>query len=45
MGTAVKADITATFALPKTGLYQYPGREYAGSIRVVDIGHAELAPG
>ena len=38
MGTAVKADITATFALPKVGLYQYPGREYAGRIEVVDIG-------
>ncbi|MEE9542306.1 MAG: NAD(P)H-hydrate dehydratase, partial [Thermodesulfobacteriota bacterium] len=38
MGTAVRADITATFALPKLGLYQYPGREYAGRIEVVDIG-------
>jgi NAD(P)H-hydrate epimerase len=38
MGTAVKADITATMALPKLGLYQYPGREYAGIIEVVDIG-------
>ncbi len=38
MGSAVRADITATFALPKIGLYQYPGRKYAGRIEVVDIG-------
>ena len=38
MGTAVSADITATMALPKLGLYQYPGREYAGRIEVIDIG-------
>lgn len=35
---AVKAEKTVTFSLPKPGLYQYPGREYAGNIIVADIG-------
>ena len=38
MGSGVRADITVTLALPKIGLYQYPGRSYAGRIEVVDIG-------
>jgi NAD(P)H-hydrate epimerase len=38
MGTAVSADITVTMALAKLGLYQYPGREYAGRVEVIDIG-------
>lgn len=38
LGCAVKADITATMALPKLGLYLYPGRSYAGLIEVIDIG-------
>ncbi len=38
LGTAVKAAITATMALPKLGLYIYPGRSYAGEIEVADIG-------
>ncbi len=37
-GCAVKADVTATMAMPKTGLCQYPGRSYAGRVEVVDIG-------
>ena len=38
LGEAVRADITVTFALPKLGLYTYPGRGYCGDIRVADIG-------
>jgi len=38
LGEAVRADVTVTFALPKIGLYTYPGRAYCGDIRVADIG-------
>jgi len=38
MGTAVKADLTATLAVPKKGLYLGEGPKYSGEIRVVDIG-------
>jgi NAD(P)H-hydrate epimerase len=38
MGTAVMADITVTMALPKTGALFYPGKEFTGSLEVVDIG-------
>ncbi len=38
LGTAVKAGITATMAIPKIGLYLYPGRGYSGKIEIVDIG-------
>jgi ADP-dependent NAD(P)H-hydrate dehydratase / NAD(P)H-hydrate epimerase len=38
LGTAVRADITATMAMPKIGLYTYPGRDYSGRIEIVDIG-------
>ena len=37
-GIAVKAQCTATFGLPKRGLYIYPGAEYAGIIECLDIG-------
>ncbi len=37
-GEAVKADYTVTFAYPKRGLYLYPGMDYAGRIKIVDIG-------
>lgn len=37
-GVAVEACETVTFSLPKPGLWQYPGRAYAGNITVVDIG-------
>jgi ADP-dependent NAD(P)H-hydrate dehydratase / NAD(P)H-hydrate epimerase len=37
-GVCVKADFTVTFALPKIGLYTYPGAAYAGKIVVVEIG-------
>ncbi|MBI5886710.1 MAG: NAD(P)H-hydrate dehydratase [Deltaproteobacteria bacterium] len=38
MGAAIKASLTVTMAMPKPGLYLYPGREYAGRVEVVDIG-------
>lgn len=38
MGTAMKADRTVTFGYYKSGLLIYPGRMYAGSVRVSDIG-------
>lgn len=37
LGNAVKAQVTVTMVLPKTGLYLYPGRELAGRIKVADI--------
>lgn len=37
-GTAVKADHTITFSLPKQGLLLYPGASYAGDVTVADIG-------
>ncbi|MEV7072945.1 NAD(P)H-hydrate dehydratase [Streptomyces sp. NPDC091972] len=46
-GAAVRADLTVTFGTHKPGLLIDPAREYAGSVRLVDIGlslppHAEL---
>jgi len=38
LGCAVRAGVTATMALPKIGLYTYPGRSYAGRVEIVDIG-------
>jgi NAD(P)H-hydrate epimerase len=38
LGCAVRADITVTMALPKLGLYLYPGRGLAGAVEVADIG-------
>jgi len=38
LGVAVKADITVTFALPKRGLLVFPGAEYAGILKIGDIG-------
>ena len=35
---AVEADVTVTMALPKPGLYLYPGARYAGQIVTADIG-------
>ena len=38
MGSAVRADLTVTMALPKRGLVLYPGASHAGKMRVADIG-------
>jgi NAD(P)H-hydrate epimerase len=38
MGSAVKADLTVTMALLKRGLVLHPGAQYAGTLRVADIG-------
>ena len=42
-GTAVRADATVTFGYQKLGLVFYPGREYAGKVKVADIGFAKTA--
>jgi hydroxyethylthiazole kinase-like uncharacterized protein yjeF len=34
----VRADLTVTMALPKLGLWLFPGRALAGTVEVVDIG-------
>ncbi|WP_413757553.1 NAD(P)H-hydrate dehydratase [Streptomyces sp. MMBL 11-3] len=39
-GSAVRADLTVTFGAHKPGLLVDPAREYAGSVRLVDIGLA-----
>ena len=41
MGTAVKADVTVTLALPKRGLLLWPGAEQAGRLEIRDIGIPE----
>jgi len=38
LGTAIRADLTITFGLPKVGLLISPGTHYVGSLKVVDIG-------
>ncbi|MBV1937428.1 NAD(P)H-hydrate dehydratase [Streptomyces sp. BV286] len=37
-GAAVRADVTVTFGTHKPGLLVDPAREYAGSVRLVDLG-------
>ncbi|MDR6975459.1 hydroxyethylthiazole kinase-like uncharacterized protein yjeF [Streptomyces sp. 3330] len=37
-GEAIRADLTVTFGTHKLGLLVDPAREYAGSVRLVDIG-------
>ena len=44
-GHAVRADVTATFHAPKTGLYVEPGKTCAGEVRAVEIGIPRAAPG
>ena len=41
LGTAVRADLTVTFASAKLGHILYPGAEHVGELRVVEIGIPE----
>ncbi|MFD9436287.1 NAD(P)H-hydrate dehydratase [Streptomyces sp. NPDC060002] len=43
-GSAIRADLTVTFGTHKPGLLVDPAREYAGSVRLVDIGLAGELP-
>ncbi|MEI5524039.1 NAD(P)H-hydrate dehydratase [Streptomyces brasiliscabiei] len=43
-GAAVRADLTVTFGTHKPGLLVDPAREYAGSVRLIDIGLDETLP-
>ena len=38
LGSAIKAFLTVTFALPKVGLVIHPGASFVGRLEVVDIG-------
>jgi hydroxyethylthiazole kinase-like uncharacterized protein yjeF len=38
MGTAIRADLTVSMAFLKFGLVLYPGADYAGAVRVAEIG-------
>jgi hydroxyethylthiazole kinase-like uncharacterized protein yjeF len=41
LGIAVHADLTVTFAFAKAGHILYPGAEYAGCLKIVEIGLPE----
>ncbi len=41
LGRAARADATVTFGFCKRGLVLYPGCEYAGEVKVADIGISE----
>lgn len=43
-GEAIRADLTVTFGTHKPGLLIDPAREYAGTVRLVDIGLGEVLP-
>ncbi|WP_330288349.1 NAD(P)H-hydrate dehydratase [Streptomyces sp. NBC_00576] len=43
-GVAIRADVTVTFGTHKPGLLIDPAREYAGTVRLVDIGLGEVLP-
>lgn len=38
LGCTVRAHKTVTMALPKLGMYLYPGRDFCGEIEIADIG-------
>jgi NAD(P)H-hydrate epimerase len=44
VGDAVRAVATATFHLPKVGLWVNPGKRHAGHVEVIDIGIPRGAP-
>ena len=37
-GACVRANATATFAFAKTGHFLYPGADYTGNLKIIDIG-------
>ncbi|MEU1271252.1 NAD(P)H-hydrate dehydratase [Streptomyces sp. NPDC005799] len=43
-GEAMRADLTVTFGTHKPGLLIDPAHEYAGSVRLVDIGLTDVLP-
>ncbi len=43
LGTAVEADVTATFGEMKLGHALFPGRYYCGEVQVTDIGFVPVA--
>ncbi len=43
LGKALQADVTVTFGWEKLGTVLYPGRAYAGTVVVADIGFPEMA--
>ncbi len=44
-GLACRAKVTVTFSLPKTGLYLWPGCNYAGEVRVKEVVPPEFLEG
>ncbi len=42
LGSAVCADLTVTFELPKLGLLLYPGRQYVGELVIKPIGYPRV---
>ncbi len=43
MGIALLADVTVTFGFLKTGLLLYPGRSYAGEVKIADVGFSDVS--
>lgn len=39
LGVALKADLTITFECLKAGQLIYPGKEYAGEVKIIEIGY------
>ncbi len=37
-GTCIRADVTVTFAFPKIGHAVFPGRNFTGDMKIIDIG-------
>ena len=37
-GACIRADATATFAFAKTGHFMFPGADYTGNLKIIDIG-------
>ena len=43
MGIALKADVTVTFGWEKRGTVLYPGRDFAGTVVIGDIGFPQIS--